>query len=178
MTRPNFCPECGKPLQADLVFPFSVGPKDYADGGYTAICRSEEDGYCGQSDIYPSDEQRGRYSEEEKRERFAAAVERENGRLDKLVDTIALYRMEYQDRASAHLQAMSEDEIRAFIARCDEDARNCHGFESWTVEVKRWAEAELGMRWHKENMEKLGNPDCYCLYHACDAKDCVAQHGD
>jgi len=122
MTRPSFCPECGKPLQADLIFPFSVGPKDYADGGYTVICRSDE-GFCWQGDIYPVDEQRGRYSEEERREHFKAAVDRAAGRLDKLMDTMAMYLIEYHDRVDAHLSAISR--VRCQGLRCAAQGRTC-----------------------------------------------------
>lgn len=181
MTRPNFCPRCGKPLQADLISPFSVGPKDYADGAYTAICRGN-DSFCWQGDIYPENEKRGGYTEEDKRERFKATVEREAGRLDKLFDTLALYYIEYQDRVGAHLKAMSEAEIRAFMVRCDasqnESQATCHSFKSHAVDLKRQAEIEVGYRWHMLHVKELGNPDSYCLYHACDMRDCAAQHED
>jgi hypothetical protein len=168
MPLPNFCPHCGKPLQADLVWPFTVGPHDYASGGYEVICRSEE--YCWQGEIYPTDEARGR---------VVLTVEREAGRIEKLLNVFAEHWLEYTYRVEAQLRTLTEDEIRALIAKLDA-AASSNTPTDHDIRTKNSAEAELARRWHVSLWIAQLFGSMICLYHACDAKDCVTapEHRD
>jgi hypothetical protein len=54
----------------------------------------------------------------------------------------------------------------------------CIWITSWVRRYLRYfTKRERALRWHLERARQL-NAYVYCVYHACDMKDCEAEHSD
>lgn len=87
---------------------------------------------------------------------------------DDVIEKLSEMYLDYTRKIEAVLERFSDDQLREFVERLDESKK------PWQALWGDRADAIIGVRWHHSRAVKAieaGAPG-YCVYHACDTRQC------
>lgn len=87
----------------------------------------------------------------------------------RVCEDVAALQVQFDGGVKKVLHDMSDPTLRALVEHFEKEP--IPPTDTVKRNVKRAAEVELAFRWHLNRARELGSKS-YCVFHACDSKDC------